>query len=341
MIDLFVNSAKLTHFEIKSQIRRLTDSYKNDLLVNLNREFNSFAIWELVKINSQSTKVDESEMISEYIEEEGAIVDFFPEDKFEVVQGIIKHSGTKKIRMNNLNFDDYQNLLNSTFDFKYCFNEIVRDINKTNIVSMNEEFKNNTNVSVISFFKYVNENFTPELEILKFIEKETNNDLNKLEVLKKDLENFEINFITNEIVESWFNEIAHNPKSISKLFTRFKEIVINKIEECRTKADQHSETINQYDETIFKNYFAFELFEKMKGLYSGTRTPQADYSFLFDIMQKEDFVICTGVKFIEFLSDFDISITKIDSSKTGNKRKTILYKSTKENLLEKHGKSTV
>lgn len=94
-------------------------------------------------------------------------------------------------------------------------------------------------------------------------------------------------------------------------------------------------------ETIFKDDFAFALFEKMKGIYSNTSTSQADYSFLFDIMRKEGFVICTGIKFIEFLSNFDISITKIDSSKTGNKQKTTIYNSIKENLLEKHGLSTI
>lgn len=327
MIDLFVNSEKLTHFEIKSQIRRLTDSYKSDLLVNLNREFNSFAIWELVKINSQSTKVDESEMISEYIEEEGAIIDFFPEDKFEVVRGIIKHSGTNKIRMNNLNFDDYQDLLNTTFDFKYCFNEIVRDINKINIISMNEEFKNNTNDSVVSFFKYVNENFTPELEILKFIEKETNNDLDKLEVLKKDLENFEINFTTNEVVESLFNETAYKSKSISGLFNRFKEIVINKIEDYKTKPDQQpgalksGENKEQYQYPhIFKGN-AFEVWQSMFISFQITESSRTDVKFMFEEMKNDGLIHKTVNQktFLDWLSEPPHQIT---IQKTSNYSKT-------------------
>ena len=101
------------------------------------------------------------------------------------------------------------------------------------------------------------------------------------------------------------------------------------------------EVLKNPHDKIFKNDFAFTLFDKMKGYYSDTHTPQADYSFLFDIMQKEGFVICTGTKFIDFIKDFDISITKIDSSKTGNKRKTTLYNATKENLQKKHGLSTM
>ena len=105
---------------------------------------------------------------------------------------------------------------------------------------------------------------------------------------------------------------------------------------------------NKFDEVyknefiqIFKNDIGFTLFTKMKGLYSDPNTQQADFSFLFDIMQKDGFVICTGKKFIEFLKDFDICITKIDSSKTGNKNKTKLYNSIKENLQKKHDLSTI
>lgn len=108
-----------------------------------------------------------------------------------------------------------------------------------------------------------------------------------------------------------------------------------------TEAVKPDEVLKNPHDKIFKNDFAFTLFDKMKGYYSDTQTPQADYSFLFDIMQKEGFVICTGTKFIDFIKDFDISITKIDSSKTGNKRKTTLYNATKENLQKKHGLSTM
>lgn len=124
----------------------------------------------------------------------------------------------------------------------------------------------------------------------------------------------------------------------------FKEISNHLLEFELPQQDEvfkPDELLKNPDKTIFKDDFAFTLFDKMKGYYIDTSTPQADYSFLFDIMHKEGFVICTGVKFIDYLSKFDISITKIDSSKTGNKLKTKLYNASKEDLQKKHGLSTI
>ena len=143
----------------------------------------------------------------------------------------------------------------------------------------------------------------------------------------------------------WQNDTEEFVKLAFRTF-KFREackIVISQLMEQskQPEAVKTDEVLKNPHETIFKNDFAFMLFDKMKGYYSDTHTPQADYSFLFDIMQKEGFVICTGAKFIDFLKDFDISITKIDSAKTGNKRKTTLYNATKENLQKKHGLSTM
>lgn len=140
--------------------------------------------------------------------------------------------------------------------------------------------------------------------------------------LKNDFEN---------VIATFENEININELSL-----------INSLVSKQPEADKPDDVLlkNKYIK-IFKNDIGFTLFDKMKGLYSDTNTQQADYSFLFDIMQKDGFVICTGVKFVEFLKDFDITITKIDSSKTGNKQKAKLYKSIKEPLEKKHGLSTI
>jgi hypothetical protein len=96
------------------------------------------------------------------------------------------------------------------------------------------------------------------------------------------------------------------------------------------KPQQSESLLKNLRQEIFKNDFGYTLFYKMKGLFINTSTPQADYSFLFDIMKKEELIICTGRLFIKFLSEFSINIDKIDSSKTANNRKTILYNSIKE-----------
>lgn len=105
--------------------------------------------------------------------------------------------------------------------------------------------------------------------------------------------------------------------------------IVNLLE---NKPQQSESLLKNPRQDIFKNDFAFTLFDKMKGFYIDTKTPQANYSFLFDIMKQDGFVICTGKKFIDFLSEFNISMTKIDSAKTGNKDKAMLYNATKDNL---------
>lgn len=126
-------------------------------------------------------------------------------------------------------------------------------------------------------------------------------------------------------------------------YTHFKPLLEKRISELilPQPGAVKFEILKNPHETIFKDAFAFAIFDKMKTLFTGTKTPQADYSFLFDIMQKDGFVICSGAKFIDFLKEFDISLTKIDSFKTGNKQKTMLYNATKENLQKKHGLSTL
>lgn len=115
----------------------------------------------------------------------------------------------------------------------------------------------------------------------------------------------------------------------------------DKVPQQTENKEPNESLLKNQDIKIFKNDFAYTLFNKMKECYNDSNTKQADYSNLFDIMQKDKSVICSGVDFITLLSKYDIYITKIDSSKTGNKKKTILYNSIKEDLQKKHGLSTV
>lgn len=174
--------------------------------------------------------------------------------------------------------------------------------------------------------------------------------------IKKDIVLNHYSFYENII------EFESQPQPMKGLFSvwdsvlysevyRFQNIMHKLFEEIKSKEPtaqtQEPEAVNP-DEllsnpeiTIFKNDFSYTLFTAMKEIYKGTATPQADYSFLFDIMQKDNFVICTGIKFIDYLIKFDISLTKIDSSKTGNGKKTKVYNAIKESFQKKHGLSTV
>ena len=159
-------------------------------------------------------------------------------------------------------------------------------------------------------------------------------------------------FIKNEIYKEVRIEVFNNISfeqciqfnKILDFLDEIETIIENqsvKIINTTPEAVKPDEVLENLHKTIFKNDIGFTIFTKMKEYYSDTKTPQADYSFLFDIMQKDGFAICTGAKFIDFLKEFDICITKIDSFKTGNKQKTKLYNATKEYLQKKHGLSTI
>lgn len=136
-----------------------------------------------------------------------------------------------------------------------------------------------------------------------------------------------------------------NCKYLYYEFENFQNIMHELFEIIKSKETTTNDKVDcllkNPKQTIFKNDFAFTLFDKMKGFYNDASKEQANYSFLFDIMKQDGFVICTGKKFIDFMSEFNISMTKIDSSKTGNKDKAMLYNATKDNLEQKHNKSTV
>lgn len=105
----------------------------------------------------------------------------------------------------------------------------------------------------------------------------------------------------------------------------------------QTGTSKPDEVLQNLHETIFKNNFAFTLFEKMKGFYNNQSTDLANYSFLFYAMQKDGFVICGNIDFVNLLSTYNINIDKIDPRQSGTNKKTNLYNATKESLQ----KSTV
>lgn len=157
--------------------------------------------------------------------------------------------------------------------------------------------------------------------------------------------------IENGKIQQKIDAIKPNPrfnfncKYLYYEFENFQNIMHELFKIIKSKdttiTDKEDYLLKNPNQTIFKNDFAFTLFDKMKGYYNDTSKEQANYSFLFDIMKKDGFVICKGKKFIDFLSEFNISMTKIDSSKTGNKDKAMLYDAIKGNLEQKHKKSTV
>jgi hypothetical protein len=182
-----------------------------------------------------------------------------------------------------------------------------------------------------------NNNFEPEFDINGFI---TNV---KFTPFENSIALIEVDFIEEQFRRLAFFDLTKLKSKHIRVIKTYERYLKEKLNQPQqTEAIKSDELLKNTRETIFKDDFAFTLFDKMKQYYSDTKTPQADYSFLFDIMQNDGFVICTGTKFVGYLvEDFDIKMTKIDSFKTGNKQKTKLYIATKENLQKKHGLSTI
>lgn len=95
---------------------------------------------------------------------------------------------------------------------------------------------------------------------------------------------------------------------------------------------------------IFNSDFGFTLFIKMYEHYKAENTHLANFSFLFFAMEK-DFLVCNQADFVRFLETekYDISIGKIDNRQLEwqKNKKAKLYNSIKEQLQQKHGKSTI
>lgn len=166
-------------------------------------------------------------------------------------------------------------------------NKYDHSINQISTPQPNLQLENS-----IQFFNKVNHNLVSELDVLNFIERATNDEKHKLEILAKDIETFEIDFTSKEIVESYFS--VHNVKSISELFTKFKELVFNKINKQPQQINNLRTSLNNiFIETAFNekfnNYLKLHIVE-----------PYVDYSYLFQRMLKENIIVKT--KHLDFIN---------------------------------------
>lgn len=187
---------------------------------------------------------------------------------------------------------DFFEGLNPKIIYDNCFKIVEFLEQKSNIrnsnIALNSIPQPNHNLNTsIDFFNSVNKSLTTELDIINFIEKTTGNEKTKLEILLKDIENFETDFIAEEVVESFFSSIAYNPKSTSELFKRFKEIVTNKINEFNIlPTDSIFIDVKSFD--CFENYVKLHIIE-----------PYSDYSFLFQMLKH--YKLIKTMKHLEFM----------------------------------------
>lgn len=168
-------------------------------------------------------------------------------------------------------------------------------------------------INSIDFFKSVNQNLVSELDILNFIDDTTKNDFFKLEQLNKDLETFEVDFISKEVVESYFNVPVYNPKTVSELFKKFKTLVSNKLE---TKNTNEINKHPKHDPNLW-NSECFDLFKYLFDEYhKGTNRQLTNIWFYLKEYQSPKYVLkATKNEFIKFIKDnYQIEIKNKDKA---------------------------
>jgi hypothetical protein len=96
------------------------------------------------------------------------------------------------------------------------------------------EQKNTTPASNIDevqeFFNHMNNNRVNEIKMINFIEFITESKIDKLKVFYKDIESFEVEFITNKVVDNLLTSKVNN-QDLSETFEVLKTLVLDKIQE--------------------------------------------------------------------------------------------------------------
>ncbi|TXD48665.1 hypothetical protein [Polaribacter sp. IC073] len=90
---------------------------------------------------------------------------------------------------------------------------------------------------------------------------------------------------------------------------------------------------------IFSNNKAYLLFQKLHEAYKDEKKDQANYSFIYYRMKADKLILCTGKYFINFLIEFDITPSKIDSrQKNELNNKVPFYNNTRDFTIGKADK---
>jgi|TARA_R110000823_G_scaffold185666_1_gene318087 hypothetical protein len=102
------------------------------------------------------------------------------------------------------------------------------------------------------------------------------------------------------------------------------------------KGQQSIETNPNEGELMHPDIFkknGFKIFEKIHSKYKDKKHLVANYSFLFYAMTKDGLIHCSGIKFIEFLASYNVSIDKIDSRQSGKNNRMDYYNEIKSAII--------
>lgn len=171
------------------------------------------------------------------------------------------------------------------------------------------EQKNNTPASNIDevqeFFNYMNNNRVNEVKMINFIESITESKIDKLKVFYKDIKSFEVEFITNKVVDNLLTSKVNN-QDLSDSFEVLKTLVLDKIQEIENVniQDYVARKENPFPD-IFKSVEIYDCFivyvsKHIIDFY-------ADFSFLKKQLHEKNLIHNIKDKeFMDFLIDKEI-----------------------------------
>ncbi len=136
--------------------------------------------------------------------------------------------------------------------------------------------------------------------------------------------------LSNSIIEKWgyhsgiVNALHELMATNQTLFKNF-----HKCDEDKSNSNSNK-LINPYP-LIFKDSKAYQIFDTLHINYKDKPYHTANYSFVYYAMSKniDKLIICSGVKFINFLAELNINIDRIDSRQYGSKQKELFYNAIK------------
>lgn len=259
--DLYTELDKLrisgTETDIVTITKRFSNNYDIDLLESLLKDIDLYLFIERDIKESEFTNTDVDFAISE-LSKNGLQTPYKKRKSFDELTER-QRQNRERMELKNITLPkqtiDLEKLL-FPFEF-YCIYQLK---NKIEIAIKTKPKQETSFTSLIDFFNKVNQNLVSELDLVNFIEKTTNKEPEKLQLLAKDLESFEINFICDELVESWIGKEPHNPKSISDLYFRFKEMAFNLTKVSESQLINESQKIVESHSDTFSNN-GFILFE--------------------------------------------------------------------------------
>jgi len=123
------------------------------------------------------------------------------------------------------------------------------------------------------------------------------------------------------------DDVLNLDKKINDLFPDKKISLKNSLKKINNEDKKKSDTLINDFATIFKDGKSYSLFKKFHEIYKKEKSNYlANYSYVFEKMNANQYLVCSKVDFIKFLEEeYTIYIDKVDTRQSGKNRRDNLF----------------